>query len=95
MATATERVPVLMTPDEKRRVVSKAKKAGVAIGEYIRRAVDGYRPTEDEKALEAMIKQMNQATKNAEKSIDDTLIFVEASNKRINEMEAKAKREAG
>ncbi|MCU7951072.1 MAG: hypothetical protein KZQ64_06690 [gamma proteobacterium symbiont of Bathyaustriella thionipta] len=95
MATATERVPVLMTPDEKRRVVSKAKKAGVAIGEYIRRAVDGYRPTEDEKALEAMIKQMNQATKNAEKSIDDTLIFVEASNKRINEMEAKAKRDAG
>ncbi|MCP3933323.1 MAG: hypothetical protein GY705_29995 [Bacteroidetes bacterium] len=95
MATATERVPVLMTPDEKRRVVSKAKKAGVAIGEYIRRAVDGYRPTEDEKALEAMIKQMNQATKNAENSIDDTLIFVEASNKRINEMEAKAKRDAG
>ncbi len=95
MATATERVPVLMTPDEKRRVVSKAKKAGVAIGEYIRRAVDGYRPTEDEKALEAMIKQMNQATKNAEKSIDDTLIFVEASNKRIIEMEAKAKRDAG
>ena len=94
MATATERVPVLMTPAEKKRVVSKAKKAGVAIGEYMRRAVDGYRPMEDDKALEAMIGQMNQATENAEKSIDDTLIFVAESNKRITEMEAKAKREA-
>jgi GTP1/Obg family GTP-binding protein len=92
MANATERVPVLMTPDEKKRVVSKAKKAGVAIGEYIRRAIDGYRPSEDEKALEAMIRQMNQATKNAEKSIDETLNFVKASNKRIEEMEAASKR---
>ena len=92
MATATERVPVLMTPNEKKKVVSKAKKAGVAIGEYIRRAIDGYRPSEDVKALEAMIRQMNQATKNAEKSIDETLNFVKASNKRIQEMEAASKR---
>ena len=92
MATATERVPVLMTPDEKKNVVSKAKNAGGAVSEYIRRAIDGYRPSEDEKALEAMIKQMNQATKNAEKSIDETLSFVKASNKRIDEMEAASKR---
>ncbi len=90
MATATERVPVLMTPDEKKKVVSKAKQAGVAIGEYIRRAIDGYRPSEDEKALEAMINQMNKATKNAENSIDDTLEFVRESNKRIEKMESKA-----
>ena len=90
MATATERVPVLMTPDEKKKVVSKAKQAGVAIGEYIRRAIDGYRPSEDEKALEAMINQMNKATKNAANSIDDTLEFVRESNKRIEKMESKA-----
>ena len=29
MAAATERVPVLMTPAEKKRVVSEAKKAGL------------------------------------------------------------------
>ena len=92
MATATERVPVLMTPDEKKNLVSKAKKAGVTVSEYIRRAIDGYRPLEDEKALQAMLKQMNQATKNAEKSIDETLSFVQASNQRIDEMEAASKR---
>jgi len=93
MATATERVPVLMTPSEKKRVVSKAKKADVTTGEYIRRAVEAYQPGDDDnKALEAMIEQMNKATENAEKSIDDALVFVAASNQRIKEMELKARK---
>ena len=94
MAVATERVPVLMTPAEKKRVVSKANKAGLTTGEYMRRAAEGYRPADDDKALEAMINEMNKATESAEKAIDDALAYVEASNKRIAEMEAKAKSEA-
>ena len=94
MPAATERVPVLMTPAEKKRVVSKANKAGLTTGEYMRRAAEGYRPADDDKALEAMINEMNKATRSAEKAIDDALAFVAASNKRIEEMEAKAKSEA-
>lgn len=93
MAAATERVPVLMTPAEKKRVVSKANKAGLTTGEYMRRAAEGYRPADDDKALEAMISEMNKATRNAEAAIDDALAFVEASNKRIEEMEAKVNSE--
>ena len=93
MATATERVAVLMTPTEKKRVVSKANKAGMTTGEYMRRAAEGYRPADDDKALEAMIDEMNKATQNAETAIDDALAFVAASNKRIKAMEAKAKSE--
>ena len=37
-----------------------------------------------------MITQMNKATKNAGKSIDDALKFVKESNKRIEKMEAVA-----
>ncbi len=91
MAAATERVPVLMTPAEKKRVVSKANKAGLTTGEYMRRAAEGYRPADDDKALEAMINEMNKATRNAETAIDDALAFVAASNKRIAQMEKKAK----
>jgi len=94
MAAATERVPVLMTPAEKKRVVSKAKRAGLTTGEYMRRAAEGYRLVDDEKVLEAMIAEMNKATERAEQAIDDTLAFVKSSNKRIAEMEAKAKSEA-
>ena len=91
MAAATERVPVLMTPTEKKRVISKAKKAGLTTGEYMRRAAERYQPADDEKALEAMISEMNKATQSAEKAIDDALAFVTASNKRILAMEAQAK----
>ena len=62
-------------------------------GEYMRRAAEGYRPADDDKALEAMIDELNKATQNAETAIDDALAFVAASNKRIEEMEAKAKSE--
>lgn len=91
---ATERVPVLMTPAEKKRLVSKAKKAGLSTAEYMRRAAAEYKPAaDDSKVLAAMIEQMNHATKRAEKAIDDMLTFVSESNRRISEMEAKAKQE--
>ncbi len=57
----------------------------------MRRAADGYHPLDDSK-LEAMIKEMNKATKKAEKAIDTTLAFVAASNKRIAKMVMEAKR---
>lgn len=91
---ATERVPVLMTPAEKKRVVSRAKKAGLTTGEFMRRAADGYQAEDDVSALEAMIEQMNLATERASKAIDDAISFVAESTKRIKKMEAKAKREA-
>jgi len=87
MATMTERVPLLMTAIEKSKVASNAKKAGITISEYIRRAIESYKPREDDKVLEAMIDQMNKTTINTEKSIDDVLAFVAESNKRINAME--------
>ena len=88
---ATERIPVLMTPVEKKRIVAKAKKAGMKTSEFMRLAAEVYEPGEDEKALVSMINEMNKATANASKSIDEALAFVAASNKRISKMEAEAK----
>ena len=88
---ATERIPVLMTPVEKTRIVAKAKKAGMKTSEFMRLAAEDYEPGEDEKALVSMINAMNKATANASKSIDEALAFVAASNKRISKMEAEAK----
>jgi len=89
---ATERVPVLMTPVEKKRVVAKAKKAGLKTSEFMRLAASNYQPDNDESALETMIDQMNSATDNASKAIDEALTAVAASNKRIAKMEAKARK---
>ncbi len=88
---ATERIPVLMTPDEKNRIVVKARRAGMKTSQFMRVAAEQYQPSEDEKALEAMIEQMNRSTENASRAIDEALAFVEASNRRIEAMEQAAK----
>lgn len=91
MATATARIPVLVTKTEKARIVKKAKAAGLSTGEYMRKAAESFRPSEDDEALEAMIDQMLKATERADRAIDDALIFVAESNKRIAAMESNTK----
>lgn len=90
MATATERIPVLVTSTEKGQIAKMAKAAGLSMGEYFRRAAAAFQPTEDQKMLEGMIDQMNKTTAQANAAIDQALAFVEASNKRIAVMERKA-----
>ena len=91
MTTATARVPVLMTAKEKTQIARKAKEAGISMGEYLRRAAESFRPSEDDKALEAMIDQMLKATERTDQAIEDALAFVEKSNRRIAVMEAQRK----
>ena len=89
MASATERIPVLVTATEKGQIAGMAKAAGVSMGEYLRRAAASFRPAEDEKMLEGMIDQMNKTSAQACAAIDQALEFVEASNQRIAAMERK------
>ncbi len=60
----------------------------------MRRAADGYQVEDDVRAIEAMIEQMNLATESASKAVDNAILFVAESNKRIKKMGAKVKRVA-
>ncbi len=44
--TVTARVVTLMTPREKSNLEAKARKAGLSVGEVVRRSVDAYDPDE-------------------------------------------------
>jgi hypothetical protein len=90
MATATERIPVLVTVMEKGQIAKLAKSEGLSMGEFLRRAASSYRSSKDDKVLYGMIDQMNKTTAQANDAIDKALSFVEASNKRIEAMERKA-----
>lgn len=90
MATATERIPVLVTASEKGQIAKMAKSEGLSMGEFLRRAAASYRPNEEDKLLEGMIDQMNKTTAQASAAIDEALAFVDESNKRIAAMERKA-----
>lgn len=87
MATATARIPVLVTVTEKGQIAQMAKDAGMSMGEFLRRAASAYRPSEEDKMLEGMIDQMIKTTARANAAIDEALAFVEASNRRIAAME--------
>ncbi|MDE3009679.1 MAG: ribbon-helix-helix protein, CopG family [Pseudomonadota bacterium] len=89
MSAATQRIPVLVTPEEKERIASMARQAGLSMGEYLRRAAAAFRPTEDEAVLAGMIEQMTRTAARAEAAIDEALAFVEASNARIAHMEQR------
>ncbi len=88
MATANERIPVLVTSQEKALISKMARDAHMSMGEFLRRAASSFRPSEDEKMLEGMIEQMLKATAQASAVVDDALSFVDASNKRIAAMES-------
>ena len=92
MATATARVPVLMSPMEKNLFAEKAQQAGISLGELFRRAAASYPTQENDILLEGMIIQMQKSTAQAENAIDDALAFVEKSNRRIAQMEISRKK---
>lgn len=85
MSAAAARITVLMTQDEKERLMKRAADSGMSTGEFIRRAASAYSPDDDNAILEGLLDQMLVATDRAEQAIDDTLAFVLASNQRMDD----------
>jgi hypothetical protein len=86
MPTATERIPVLVTKQDKTRFEKKAKTFGFpSISEFARRAMNGFNPntTEEEAAFDALLKTIKEGTREAEKQLDHTLAVCDASNRRM------------
>jgi hypothetical protein len=87
---AIERIVVQATPHEKKAISAKAKKLGLPVSELMRRGAVAYNSASEDEELGALADAAMKAANNASDSIDDMLSFVEASNKRIRAMEAKA-----
>lgn len=90
MAAAIERIVVQATPREKKAITAKARKLGLPISELMRRGATAYESAEAGEELGALADAAKAAAERAADSIDDTLAFIDASNKRIAAMEAKA-----
>ena len=91
MSAATERFPILLTKDQKLRLNRKAKGAKLTMGEFFRQAAERYEPQEDTELLERLATEVLRSTKRAIHSIDDTLNFVAASEKRLSRMKSRSK----
>ena len=91
MATAIARIVVQATPQEKRAITAKAKRLGIPISELMRRGATAYETTQSDDELGALADAAKVAAERASASIDETLVFIDASNKRIAAMESKAR----
>ncbi len=90
VAAAIERIVVMATPQEKRIIIAKAKKLHLPVSELMRRGAVTYESEEATQALGALADKAKAAADRVSDSIDEVLACVEASNKRIAAMEARA-----
>jgi len=65
----TERLVVLLTPEQKRVIVGRAKSLNLSAGEVIRRSVESYRPNEEEALLEALAAELERSARETRKAL--------------------------
>lgn len=86
---STERIPVLVTAEQKAEIVARARAANLPVGEFMRRAAQSFSPSEeDEAVLKGLIAQVAKSTERAGKMLDQAIKAILASEKRIAGMEA-------
>ena len=90
MPSATERIVVQTTPQEKKAIAAKAKRLALPISELMRRGAFAYDSGEHDAELAALADAAKLAATRAGAAIDHALSFLEASNKRLAAIEAKA-----
>ncbi len=64
-----ERIVVLVTPQQKRAIVSRAKARRLSMGEMVRRSVEAYDSDEDKLLLDKLIEQVRKSTVEARRAL--------------------------
>lgn len=90
MAGANQRIVVQATLQDKKAIAAKAKKLEMPVSELMRRGAFAYELNDADHELNALADAATLAAERSGASIDDALVFIEASNARIAQMEAKA-----
>ncbi len=92
MAAAVERIVVQATMQDKKAIAAKAKKLNLPVSELMRRGAFAYESDETNDEMAALADAAKGAADRAVAAINDALVFIEASDRRIAAMEAKARR---
>ncbi len=90
MAAAIQRIVVQATTQDKRAIAAKAKKLDMPISELMRRGAFAYESSEADDEMGALADAAKGAADRAGAAIDDALDFIEASNRRVEALEAEA-----
>jgi hypothetical protein len=94
MSAAVQRIVVQATTQDKKAITAKAKKLGIPVSELMRRGAFAYESNQADEELGALADAAKGAADRSCAAIDDAMAFIDASNKRIAAMEAKAAKQA-
>lgn len=83
---ATERVVVLMTPEQKSDVTQRAAAERLSLGDYMRRQALG-----DDELLGALVEELAASTERARIALDRTLARLDESERQMPDVEAAAR----
>lgn len=80
----TERMTVLVTPEQKAAILARAASLGLSAGEMVRRAVESYEPSaasaaEDEVVLNALADELFAAAKSARAALNEANREIQAT----------------
>lgn len=92
MAAAVQRIVVQATAQDKKSIAAKARKLDIPMSELMRRGAFAYQSSDNDDDLGALAEAAKTAADRAGAAIDDALAFIDASNRRIAAMQAKALR---
>ena len=90
--TRTDRLVVLISPSEKRRLAEQAQRANMSVSELVRTAAEGFGDTQDisPEVIAALTAQVREAADRARCALD----ALDAEAERIRAFDEEAYREA-
>ncbi len=65
----TERLVVLVTPEQKQAIMARAKSLNLSASEIMRRSVEGFRPSEEEAVLAALADELERSARATRKAL--------------------------
>lgn len=86
---ATERVVVLMTPEQKSSVASRAAAEHLSVSDYMRRQALG-----DDELLNTLMADLAASTEKTRSALDRTLARLDQSERRLPAIEAATREQA-
>lgn len=92
MPSATARIVVQATPQEKRSLTAKARALGISVSELMRTGAAAFNPAPED--LVELARAAQQSIDRSMAAVDAAMAEIAQSNARIKAMQAKATRAA-
>ena len=75
----TERLVILVTPEQKRALAHRAKALDLSVAELVRRSAEGLRPGADEHVLSALADELQRSVKESRAALRAALAETQAT----------------